>query len=230
MNKLKLISVFGAALFLAASARGQEALNKKSIILNVGIGASRPDFRYNSPFTDPYGHVKTYRYDADMELYFTAVKPIRLVGNLDLTAGLGYAFLQKKPRLYVENGYFDVLNAILLTAKVYQIHQVQVPIGLQFSAVRKENFVVGVYANVLANFARVKHIEPDFQNRLTTFEFTPFSVESFAGLFMRTRRLSYSLDTRIFHGQFRDDALENNGKRFDPYNLFKIRFMVGYQL
>lgn len=238
MNKLKLMSLFSAMFFLTTAALGQDALNKRSVILNVGVGVSKPDLRYDFLIgrvgIGPVNNAQKHRYDADMELYFTAVKPIKLVGNLDATAGIGYAFLQKKPKLPVQRAYFDVLEEIFITSKIYQIHQLQVPIGLQFSAVRKENFTLGLYANALGNIAFIKHVEPvirvEVAEHLTTIEFTPFSVESFAGLFVRIRRFSYTLDTRIFHGQFRDDALFNSRKQFDPYNLFKMRFMVGYQL
>ncbi|QLH28716.1 MAG: hypothetical protein HWD63_04580 [Candidatus Parvibacillus calidus] len=73
----------------------------------------------------------------------------------------------------------------------------------------------------------LKHIEP-FNLKASRKEY--FSTELYPGISVGYKRFNLNIGVRAWHWKYRDDAIANNGLKVDPYNPFKMRFALSYDI
>ncbi|QLH28713.1 MAG: hypothetical protein HWD63_04560 [Candidatus Parvibacillus calidus] len=72
-----------------------------------------------------------------------------------------------------------------------------------------------------------KHIEP-YNLKASRIEY--FSTELYPGISVGYKRFNLNIGVRAWHWKYRDDAIANNGLKVDPYNPFKMRFALSYDI
>ncbi len=156
--------------------------------------------------------------------------------------GIGYSkVLKNRLSIGINLGYAKLVQDFLLPVNVYNLgehfdvfvwreksyyHLIQTVPEIKFNVIDK-NVKLGLYFSGVGNVSFHKHIEP-YNLKASRIEY--FSTELYPGISMGYKRFNLNIGVRAWHWKYRDDAIANNGLKVDPYNPFKMRFSLSYDI
>lgn len=227
---MKSFYIFCLLLLVTSHVCSQKPKENRSEI-NIGIGLSQPDMRLDFLGSDwgakqiienAFANKPLFEYD----IFINYSK--KIIGNerLKLYIGVGYLMNLNKVRIPINNAYFTDPNLdtdlVLRFNRNYLKHNLSFPIEgrLHLKNNKLKNLLVTFGLN--HNITVFKQINPpnDF---LSDFSFEPSETEVYTGLRYEKNDWGYYLQYRLVNIQYKDDALENNGKDVDYFNPIKFR-------
>jgi len=151
----------------------------------------------------------------------------KLSRKLELGINIGYAKLVQDFHLPANgNTYFgELIKPFFWRDKSYY-HLIQAVPEIKFNVINKK-VKIGLLFSGIGNVSFLKHIEA-YNLRANRVEY--FSTELYPGVFMGYKRFNLNVGVRAWHWKYRDDAIANNGLKVDPYNPFKMRFFLSYDI
>ena len=151
----------------------------------------------------------------------------QLIKRLSLGVDLNYSCLIQDLRLPVNKlGYFNSLGDVFAWRDISKYHLIQVIPSIRVHIISNK-FRLGADFSSLGNVSFLKHIEP-YNLKASRIEY--FSTELYPGIFMGYNRFNLNIGVRAWHWKYRDDAIANNGLKVDPYNPFKMRLSLSYDI
>ena len=228
MKKLIIAMMYLTFLFSLVNLNGQN----NSIRIYIGNANGQVDKRYDFLY-DQYptaiaNSVIRHLDDntPDDEYYIGIGYSKALINRLSLGIHLGYAKLVQDffipVNVYNLGEHFDVF---VWREKSYY-HLIQTVPEIKFNVIDK-NVKLGLCFSGVGNVSFHKHIEP-YNLKASRIEY--FSTELYPGISMGYKRFNLNIGVRAWHWKYRDDAIANNGLKVDPYNPFKMRFALSYDI
>ena len=228
MKKLIIPMMYLTFLFSLVNLNGQN----NSIRIYIGNANGQVDKRYDFLY-DQYptaiaNSVIRHLDDntPDDEYYIGIGYSKALINRLSLGIHLGYAKLVQDffipVNVYNLGEHFDVF---VWREKSYY-HLIQTVPEIKFNVIDK-NVKLGLCFSGVGNVSFHKHIEP-YNLKASRIEY--FSTELYPGISMGYKRFNLNIGVRAWHWKYRDDAIANNGLKVDPYNPFKMRFALSYDI
>lgn len=204
--------------------------------LNAGISIAKPDKRiYNSSNSFTKGLIANDKSSFLNEFFFNFSMEFRLKREVYLTTGLGASVIFNDVSRLVDYSYFFPGN-LQLKGWIngwYFNTSLQPAIGIKKNVLNRGawKYYVGI-TDAFSLSLQKSMYKTGFPiiHRFSRKTIEPFANEVLITLGIQKGRKSYHIDLRAINMKFLDEALENNGKRLDLYNPFKIRLRVGYNL
>lgn len=163
----------------------------------------------------------------DDEYYIGIGYSIVLKNRLSLSINLGYAKLVQDFLLPANgNSYFGELIKPFFWRDKSDYHLIQTVPEIKFNVIDK-NVKLGLCFSGVGNVSFHKHIN-SYNLKASRIEY--FSTELYPGISMGYKRFNLNIGVRAWHWKYRDDAIANNGLKVDPYNPFKMRFSLSYDI
>ena len=151
----------------------------------------------------------------------------KLIKRLIIGLDVSYACLIQDLRLPANgDSYFGEKVFIFFWRDKSNYHLIQAIPEIKFNVIN-EKVKLGLFFSGVGNVSFLKHIEP-FNLKAGRIEY--FSTELYPGISMGYKRFNLNIGVRTWHWKYRDDAIANNGLKVDPYNPFKMRFSLSYDI
>ncbi len=235
--KPRLILQFLISLVLFTTSIGQQS--KNSFWINVGIGQSIPDKRFDllnlgfnpQDFKDMVVNPNKGA-PPDMEYRVSLLYNHRFENRINLGLEGGYSLLINKIKLPVNSiEYFKFPFAIFFYAKESKYHRLQLAPMVSFCISSNENSELGLGFSGVSNISFKKTISVLGRSEiLHRYKWDYSSFELFSFLYLNINKLRLELGVRSVHLKYLDNAIANNGLNPDTYNPFKMRFQLSYAL
>ena len=229
MKRLMMLLMCLTFLFSAYIVNGQNNTLKIYTGYSIGNMDKRYDFLYDQYPTAIANSVIRHLNDntPDDEYSLGIGYSYKLSRKLALRINIGYAKLVQDFLLPTNgNTYFGELIKPFFWRDKSNYHLIQAVPEIKFNVIDKK-IKIGLLFSGIGNVSFLKHIE-DYNLRASRIEY--FSTELYPGIFMGYMRFNLNIGVRAWHWKYRDDAIANNGLRVDPYNPFKMRFSLSYDI
>ena len=231
MKRLMMSLMYLTFLFIAYNVDGQN----KTLKIFTGYAIGKVDKRIGFLY-DQYKWIE-YEYELQNKILNENTP------DDEYSLGIGYSYkLSRKLELGINIGYAKVVQDFLLPAngntyfgelikpffwrdKSYY-HLIQAVPEIKFNVIDKK-VKIGLLFSGIGNVSFLKHIEA-YNLRANRVEY--FSTELYPGVFMGYKRFNLNVGVRAWHWKYRDDAIANNGLKVDPYNPFKMKFSLSYDI
>lgn len=229
MNRLMMLLMCLTFLFSFFRVYGQNNTLKIYTGYSIGKVDKRYDFLYDQyPIAIANSVIRHLDDNSPDDEYSLGIGySYKLNRKLELGINIGYAKLVQDFHLPANgNTYFGEKVFIFFWRDKSYYHLIQAVPEIKFNVIDKK-VKIGLLFSGIGNVSFLKHIE-DYNLRASRIEY--FSTELYPGIFMGYKRFNLNIGVRAWHWKYRDDAIANNGLKVDPYNPFKMRLSLSYDI
>ncbi len=199
----------------------------KNTRLSVGFAAQAQDRRYSNLDNPQTITPQNGSSRIDFEYNFLINKPIYTFRRLETSVGLGYSLWRSTfPRPF-DQSYFGTFNRGFRLTDAYNIHKIVLPLTGRLYIGQKRN--INLQISALPTLSINRYITQTDRN-FSSWEFSPYSIEINPGIgFKAGKNSEVNLNYRAYQLAALDRVIfENENRKTDTYNPFKLWLSVGY--
>ncbi|MCO6459781.1 MAG: hypothetical protein J5I59_00120 [Saprospiraceae bacterium] len=228
MKRLMMPLVYLTFLFIAYNVDGQNKTLKIFTGYSIGKVDKRYDFLYDEYPTAIANTVIRHLDDnSPDDEYFIGIGYFKIFKN-KLSIGIELDYSRMIQDFFIPVNVYNLgerFDVFVWREKSYY-HLIQTVPEIKFNVLDKK-IKLGLSFSGIGNVSFLKHIEP-YNLKASRIEY--FSTELYPGIFMGYKRFNLNVGVRAWHWKYRDDAIANNGLKVDPYNPFKMRLSLSYDI